>query len=171
MAQFYQKRRRFKFQQLGTHDFHWIFFYQLHQRKAGKRFQETDWEWIAFKKAKSFKWQWPLPHHSSSWIESTHLHQDLDDRFKIKKRTCLKPSSFHSSSSVWPDWGIYWTLGNFLKPLAAINLPKSPTFLGNFCKGVKIYHFLVKSILCNFYRHLAIFFWSHCSQAPFRSSS
>ena len=23
---------------------------------------------------------------------------------------------------------IYWTLGNFLKPLAKINLPKSPTF-------------------------------------------
>ena len=36
---------------------------------------------------------------------------------------------------------IYWTLGNFLKALATINLPKSPTFLGNFCKGVKIYHF------------------------------
>ena len=33
--------------------------------------------------------------------------------------------------TVWPDWAIYRTLGNFLKPLAAINLPKSPTFLGN----------------------------------------
>ena len=43
--------------------------------------------------------------------------------------------------SVWPDWAIYWTLGKFLKPLATINLPKSPTFLGNFCKRVKIYHF------------------------------
>ena len=42
---------------------------------------------------------------------------------------------------VWPDWAIFWTLGNFSKPLATINLPKSPTFLGNFCKGVKIYHF------------------------------
>ena len=31
-------------------------------------------------------------------------------------------------------------LGNYLKPLATINLPNSPTFLGNFCKGVKIYH-------------------------------
>ena len=31
--------------------------------------------------------------------------------------------------------------GQILKPLAPINLPKSPTFLGNFCKGVKIYHF------------------------------
>ena len=42
---------------------------------------------------------------------------------------------------VWPDWAIYWTLGKFLKPLATINLPKSPTFLGDFCKGAKIYHF------------------------------
>ena len=38
-------------------------------------------------------------------------------------------------------------LGNFLdfgqlsNYLATINLPKSPTFFGNFCKGVKIYHF------------------------------
>ena len=40
--------------------------------------------------------------------------------------------------TVCPDWAIYWTLGNFLKPLATINLSKSPTFLSNFCKGVKI---------------------------------
>ena len=31
--------------------------------------------------------------------------------------------------------------GQLLKPLATINLPKSPTVLGNFCVGVKIYHF------------------------------
>ena len=36
---------------------------------------------------------------------------------------------------------IFCTLCNFNKPLATINLPKYPTFLGNFCKGVKIYHF------------------------------
>ena len=41
---------------------------------------------------------------------------------------------------VWPDWAIYCTLGNFLKPLATIILPKSSTLLGNFCKGVKIFH-------------------------------
>ena len=40
--------------------------------------------------------------------------------------------------TVWPDLA---TLGNFSKPLAAINLPKSPTFIGNFCKGVKIFNF------------------------------
>ena len=52
--------------------------------------------------------------------------------------------------------------GQVLKPLATINLPKSPTFLGNFCKGVKNYHFSNENILGNFYRHLAIFFWSRC---------
>ena len=31
--------------------------------------------------------------------------------------------------------------GQLFKALTTINLPKSPTFLGNFCKGVKIYHF------------------------------
>ena len=35
----------------------------------------------------------------------------------------------------------FLTLGNFLGPFATINLAKSSTFLGNFCKGVKIYHF------------------------------
>ena len=37
--------------------------------------------------------------------------------------TCNFPSH-----AVWPDWAIFWTLGKFLKPLATINLPKSPTF-------------------------------------------
>ena len=51
---------------------------------------------------------------------------------------------------VWPNWAIYWTLGNFWKPLATINLSKYPTFLSNFCKGVKIYHFSSEIILGNF---------------------
>ena len=65
---------------------------------------------------------------------------------------------------VWPDWAIYWTLGNFLKPLATINLPKSPTFLGNFCKCAKIYHCSNEIIFGQPYRDLAIFFWSHWMQ-------
>ena len=48
--------------------------------------------------------------------------------------------------TVWPDLAIYWTLGNFLKPLATIHLPKSPTVLGNFCEGVK---------------NLSYFYWNH----------
>ena len=62
------------------------------------------------------------------------------------------------SHPVWLDWAIYWTLGNFLKPLATIILPKSLTFLGNFCKGVKSYQFSSEII---FWQLLAIFFWSH----------
>ena len=65
--------------------------------------------------------------------------------------------------------GDFWTLGNFLKPLATINLPKSPTFLGIFYKGVKYIIFLVKSFLGKFYGHLAIFFWSHCVHKSFES--
>ena len=38
-------------------------------------------------------------------------------------------------AAVWPDWAIYWILGKFLKPLATINLPKSPTFLGYWCQN------------------------------------
>ena len=63
--------------------------------------------------------------------------------------------------AVWPDLAIYWTLGKFLQPLATIILPKSPTFLGNFCKGVENYPFSSATFLGNFYRHLAIFFWFH----------
>ena len=36
--------------------------------------------------------------------------------------------------------------GQLYKPLATINSAKSPTFLSNFCKGVKIYHFSSKII-------------------------
>ena len=42
-----------------------------------------------------------------------------------------------------------------------MNLPKSPTFLGNFCKGAKIIHFSNEIIFGKLYRHLAIFIWSH----------
>ena len=76
---------------------------------------------------------------------------------------CQKSSNQSRCSSltrwlpVWPDWAIYSTLGNFLKPLATINLFKSPTFLGNFVKVLKSIIFLVNSFLGNFYRHLAIF--------------
>ena len=37
--------------------------------------------------------------------------------------------------------------GQLLKSLATINLPKAPTFLGNFCEGVKIYNFSSEIII------------------------
>ena len=46
---------------------------------------------------------------------------------------------------VWPGLVIFCPLGNHSKLVAIITLPKSPTSLGNFCKGVKIIHFLVNS--------------------------
>ena len=96
------------------------------------------------------------------------------DHFRRRRWTALWKINFKtmdasivlSSRTVqpeWPDWTIYWTLGIFSRPLAAISLPKSSTFLGNFCKGVKIFNFLVKFSLGNFYRHLATFYWSHCA--------
>ena len=51
---------------------------------------------------------------------------------------------------MWPDLAIYWTLDNFFKSLATIDLPKSPTFLDNFCKGLKIYQYSSEIILGNF---------------------
>ena len=47
---------------------------------------------------------------------------------------------------MWPDWAIFWTLGNFLKALATINLPQSSPFLVDFCEGVKIIHFCSETI-------------------------
>ena len=70
-----------------------------------------------------------------------------------------------SLQSVQPYWAIYCTLGTFSKFKSTIKKPKLPTCLGNFCKGVKIFIFLVKSFLSNFYRHLATFYWSHCRQS------
>ena len=66
---------------------------------------------------------------------------------------------------MWPDWAIYWTLGNFSKLLAKIILPKSPTFLGNFCEGVEIYIFLVKSFWATF-RDIWRLFTGHTAHEP-----
>ena len=54
--------------------------------------------------------------------------------------------------------------GQLLKPLTTINLPKSPTFLGNFCKGVKIYHFSSEIIFGQLLQTFGNFFWSHWKQ-------
>ena len=44
---------------------------------------------------------------------------------------------------------------------ATINLPKSPTFLVNNCKGVKIFNFSSEIIFGHLFWHMAIFIWSH----------
>ena len=55
---------------------------------------------------------------------------------------------------------------DFLKPLATIYLPKSPTFLGNFYEDVKIYHFSCKII---FGQLLAIFSGHTGSEQNFKA--
>ena len=77
-------------------------------------------------------------------------------KVRYETRYCMRPKV----EPVWPDWGDLLDFGKFLKPLATLNLPKSPTFLGIFVKVSKSIIFLVKQFLGDFYRHLAIFFWS-----------
>ena len=63
---------------------------------------------------------------------------------RLRGRAVILPTAEHTRAghrAVGPDWAIYWTLGKFSKSLATINLPQSPTFLGNFCKGIEIFHF------------------------------
>ena len=71
------------------------------------------------------------------------------------------------SQPVWPDWTIYCTLGNHSKPLVTINLPKSPTFLTNFCKCVNIIHFSSEIIFGQLLLTFGDFFWSHWKEATF----
>ena len=67
------------------------------------------------------------------------------DNFKGKGKqsadTLTYLTNFREMLSVWPDWAIYLILGNFSKPVGTMSLPKYTTFIGNFCKGVKIFHF------------------------------
>ena len=53
--------------------------------------------------------------------------------------------------------------GQLFKAFGNKNLLKSPTFLGNFCKGVKIYHFSSEIIFRELLLTFGNFFWSHCS--------
>ena len=62
--------------------------------------------------------------------------------------------------------GDFWTLGNFSKHLATIDLPKSLTFLGNFGKGVKIYHFSSEIIFGATFIDIWRFFSGHTDCVP-----
>ena len=54
--------------------------------------------------------------------------------------------------------GLWATFQSLWQQLICPNLL---TFLGNFCKGVKIFNLFSEIILGNFDRHLATFNWSH----------
>ena len=64
---------------------------------------------------------------------------------------------------VWPDWAIYFILCNFSKPVATIILPKSPTFLGNFCQGLKIFNFSSEIIFGQLLKTIGRLFTGHTS--------
>ena len=55
-------------------------------------------------------------------------------------------------------------MGNFLKPLATFNLPKSPTVLGNFCKGFKILNFSSEIIFGQLLWTFGDFFSGHTEE-------
>ena len=59
---------------------------------------------------------------------------------------------------MWRFIGLWAT---FLKPQATINLPKSLTFLGNFCKGVKMSHFSSEIIFRQLLQTIRDFFSGH----------
>ena len=70
--------------------------------------------------------------------------------------------------------GDFLHFGNFFKPLATINLPKSLTSLDNFCTGIKMYHFssniIFGQLLTDIWRFLSghtvsnrnISLWKNC---------
>ena len=64
---------------------------------------------------------------------------------------------------MWPDWAIFTLWVTFQSPWQQLFVPNCQHILGNFCKFVKIFHFMAKSFLGNFKRHLATFYWSRCS--------
>ena len=69
----------------------------------------------------SFQNTWKLlslsPPLSLSWCFLSTLIQYLTLSLTLTLTYISRPIP---PSPVWPDWAIYWTLGNFLKPLATI---------------------------------------------------
>ena len=61
---------------------------------------------------------------------------------------------------IWRFIWLWATFQSLWKQFICPNLPHSYTI---FVKVSKSLIFLVKSFLGNFYRHLATFYWSHCS--------
>ena len=98
----------------------------------------------------------------SSLKEATNLNFIL--LFVVGFETHKKFKGKCLTQTVWPDWAIYWTLGNFSKPVEQLFCPNLSHSQANFVKVSKSIIFLVKSFLGNFYRHLATFYCSHWTQ-------
>ena len=141
---------------------------RVHSHK--RQSSAADWLSLMWTSLDGFDLFWSIPYpdclaapicnhvfHSHKWFVdvNNYLKGNLPRR-RTRSKSCVcfvSPEAPLASldlegetHSVWPDWTIYSTYGNFSKPLATINLAKSPTFLSNYCKGVKIYHFSIEII-------------------------
>ena len=72
---------------------------------------------------------------------------------------CLHLVSCNQCDQIGQLIGLWATFQSLWKQLICSNLQH---YQAIFVKMSKSLNFLVKSFLGNFYRHLAIFFWSHC---------
>ena len=101
------------------------------------------------------------PFIAFTFLRYLHLNPPISIIGSLVQFAALFLSAAYLKCSVTRS-GDFWTLCKFLKPLATINLPNLPTFLGNFCKGVKIYHFCIEIIFRQLLQTLGDFLWSHC---------
>ena len=85
------------------------------------------------------------PHHSPKHTPTRQLLLLLNGEDK----GCCQCDQIGRFIALWATFHSLWQ---------QLFWPNCPYNLPNFYKGVKIYHFLVKSFLGNFYGHLAIFF-------------
>ena len=115
-----------------------------------------------------------LAHSGARPCDISRILQVSPESYIVSLAYCtiftIQPFTRNCMSWSYTDWAIYWTLGNLLKPLATIILPKSSTFQAIFVRMSKSFISLMKSFLGNFYWHLATFFWSHCSHVTIPSS-
>ena len=66
---------------------------------------------------------------------------------------------YYQCDQIWRFIGLWASFSSLWQQLICPNLPHSWAM---FVKVLKSFIFLMKSLLGNFSRHLAIFFWSHC---------
>ena len=76
-------------------------------------------------------------------------------RPNLKSQTCL---TFYQCDQIGRFIALWANFQSLWQQLICKNCV---TFLGNFYKGVKIFHYSCEIILGNFYRYLATFYWSH----------
>ena len=86
----------------------------------------------------------------AGWVDVGFRHWHIFRRQVVQRNVALRRLIVAIECRFRPKWSMTSSvtrLGNLLdfeqlfKAFATTNLPKSPTFLCNFCKGVKFFHF------------------------------